>query len=150
MRFQALSLAVLASIFVITGCATVTRGSKQKFRVETTPPGARVDLTNGQSCAATPCDFKLKRKSEFTVNISKLGCEPASVFVSHELSGKGAVGMAGNVVVGGVVGVGIDAVTGATQDLHPNPVQVALVCEPSATNPAMETPKQAPKQMKAL
>ncbi len=58
--------------------------------------------------------------------------------------------MVGNAVAGGVIGVGIDAVTGATQDLHPNPVQVALVCEPSATNPAMETPSQTPKKMDAL
>lgn len=150
MQNKSIFLASLATLLIVSGCATVTRGTKQDFRVETTPPGARVDLTNGQSCAATPCTFKLKRKSEFTVNITKPGCEPASVYVSHELSGKGAAGLVGNAVIGGVVGVGIDAVTGATQDLHPNPVQVALVCKASATNPALTTPKQAPKKLNSL
>ena len=34
--------------------------------------------------------------------------------------------MAGNVLIGGVIGLGVDMVTGASQDLTPNPVTVVL------------------------
>jgi hypothetical protein len=35
--------------------------------------------------------------------------------------------MAGNVVFGGIIGAGVDAATGATKQLKPNPVVVTLV-----------------------
>jgi hypothetical protein len=40
--------------------------------------------------------------------------------------------MAGNVLLGGVIGAGVDAATGATKQLKPNPVQVTLVAKGSA------------------
>ncbi|GJD83932.1 hypothetical protein [Methylobacterium haplocladii] len=35
--------------------------------------------------------------------------------------------MAGNILLGGVVGIGVDAVTGAAFDHFPNPVSATLV-----------------------
>jgi hypothetical protein len=35
--------------------------------------------------------------------------------------------MAGNVLIGGIIGVGVDAASGATKSLRPNPVHVHLV-----------------------
>ncbi|MFK7731666.1 MAG: hypothetical protein AB8B48_08615 [Pseudomonadales bacterium] len=37
--------------------------------------------------------------------------------------------MAGNVILGGLIGAGIDAGTGAMKDLTPNPVQISLTPE---------------------
>jgi hypothetical protein len=34
--------------------------------------------------------------------------------------------VAGNVLIGGVIGLGVDMVIGASQDLTPNPVTVVL------------------------
>jgi hypothetical protein len=34
--------------------------------------------------------------------------------------------MAGNVILGGIIGAGVDAVTGATKKLVPNPIDVKL------------------------
>jgi hypothetical protein len=34
--------------------------------------------------------------------------------------------MAGNVLVGGLIGVGVDAASGATKELKPNPLAVTL------------------------
>lgn len=42
------------------------------------------------------------------------------------MSDAGTAGMIGNVVFGGVIGVGVDATSGATLDLYPNPVRVTL------------------------
>jgi hypothetical protein len=38
----------------------------------------------------------------------------------------GAAGFAGNVLLGGLIGMGVDAATGAAQDHKPNPVIVTM------------------------
>ena len=38
----------------------------------------------------------------------------------------GGAGLAGNVLLGGVIGLGVDAATGAAFDLVPNPLKVTL------------------------
>ncbi|MFC5385149.1 hypothetical protein ACFPLB_04115 [Aquamicrobium segne] len=43
------------------------------------------------------------------------------------MSGEGAAGLAGNVLIGGLIGVGVDAATGATLDHYPNPAHILLV-----------------------
>jgi hypothetical protein len=51
--------------------------------------------------------------------------------------------MAGNVLAGGVIGIGVDAYTGAAFDHTPNPVSVSLV--PSALPSAQRNRRrQAP------
>ena len=46
--------------------------------------------------------------------------------LTKEIPGTGAAGFAGNLLVGGLVGMGVDAATGAAQDHKPNPVIVTL------------------------
>ena len=52
--------------------------------------------------------------------------ELATVTVTNKVSTGGGVAMAGNVLVGGILGAGIDAGTGAMLDLTPNPAHVDL------------------------
>lgn len=135
---KAITLAAFAAIIVsISGCATVTRGTKDVLEVETTPSGAQAMTTNGYSCASTPCAIKMPRRSEFDVDITKAGYKPARVHVTSKVSGAGGAGMAGNVLVGGIIGAGVDIGTGAMLDLVPNPVKVAL--EPLGATPAGAT-----------
>ncbi len=107
-------------------CATITRGTTQEVIVESTPPGAAVRTTTGFTCEATPCTFKMPRKEGFNVTISKDGYKPATVTVESKVAGGGAAGFAGNVIAGGVIGMGVDATSGAMMDLTPNPVSVTL------------------------
>jgi hypothetical protein len=119
---------------MLSACATVTRGSREAWVAESDPPGARVETTNGFSCATTPCSIRMPRRSEFTATFTKDGYRPVQVSVGHQLAGEGALGMAGNVLVGGVIGLGVDVVSGASQDLHPNPVHVTMeALEPGQT-----------------
>lgn len=94
--------------------------------VESDPAGANVTLSTGQS-GKTPTSFKLSRKDTVVVTIAREGYETAVVTVNSQVVGAGAAGMAGNVLVGGIIGVGVDAWTGATKSLKPNPVTVKLV-----------------------
>lgn len=115
-----------ASLAFFSGCASITRGTKDTLVVESDPSGATVRLSTGES-GKTPTSFQLPRKNALDVYIDKEGYESLTVRVSSQISGAGATGMAGNVLVGGVIGIGVDAFTGASKDLRPNPVKVTLV-----------------------
>jgi uncharacterized protein YcfJ len=119
-------LAVAAIATQATACATVTRGTKEAFTVETEPSGAKVVTSLGLVCEATPCTWKIPRKSDFDVTITKDGYKTVNTRVTNQVAGAGAAGMAGNVLVGGIIGVGVDAVSGATLELKPNPLKVTL------------------------
>ena len=135
--------AALASLVFINGCASVTRGTKDTLVVESEPGGAMVRLSTGQT-GKTPTSFQLPRKKAFDVCVEKEGYEPLTVHISSQISGKGSLGLAGNALVGGLIGVGVDAMMGAAKDLKPNPVKVTLVplkkIEPVPTPPAEITP----------
>lgn len=110
----------------LTGCATITRGKHDTWTVNTTPSGAAVKTSNQFACDATPCTFTMERKAEFEVTISKPGYKTWTGHVSHHISNGGGAGMAGNVILGGLIGVGVDSTSGAMFDLVPNPLNVTL------------------------
>ena len=123
---------VIAAAASLGACATVTRGTKQTWTVQTDPGGATVETSIGFKCDQTPCTFKIKRKANFDVTINKPGFKTYHGKVTHQTSGGGAAGMAGNVIVGGLIGIGVDAATGSTQELKPNPLVVKLEPEGAA------------------
>lgn len=125
----------------LSACATVTRGTQTAWEVQTDPGGAQVTTSHGHQCPSTPCAIKMPRKSEFTATITKEGYETATVVVTNKVGGGGAAGMAGNVLVGGLIGAGVDSVSGAMLDLTPNPAVVKL--EPKKTTTAA-APAAAP------
>lgn len=109
-----------------TGCATVTRGTSEVLVIESEPSGANVRMSNGM-VGTTPTSFKIPRKGSLVVNIEKEGYEPLTVNVHTQVAGAGAAGMAGNVLVGGLIGVGIDSFSGGMLEHKPNPVRATLV-----------------------
>src|SRR5438309_7399579 len=120
------SLLFLPLLF-FTSCATITRGIHDKLTVTSDPSGANVVLSTGER-GVTPAKFVKERKTEpFTVTVSKSGYVPQTVKVESKFGGTGGAAMAGNVILGGAIGLGVDAGTGAYNSLYPNPVSVHLV-----------------------
>ena len=121
-------LALAALGMNLAACATVVRGTSTRFEVSSEPPGAEVHANNGSSCQSTPCTFRLSRKDAFDVTVSKAGYVSQTVHVRSHAAGAGVAEMtAGNFLLGGVIGAGVDAASGATNDLEPNPLKVTLV-----------------------
>lgn len=140
------ALGVIALAGSSAACATVTRGTETAWEVKTTPPGAHVATSNGMSCDSTPCSIKMKRKSQFTATIDKPGYKTATVNVTNKVGTGGGVGMAGNVILGGVIGAGVDVASGAMLDLTPNPVEITLEqAPPPSTTAAAATTATSPK-----
>ena len=132
MLFAALAASTLA------GCATVTRGLSDQVQINSDPPGATMQTSMSHQCMS-PCTLNVQRKDEFNVVISKPGFEPQTVFIGTRVAGSGAAGFAGNVLVGGIVGMGVDAASGATLEHFPNPV--AVVLRPMAAAPGGPPPR---------
>lgn len=126
---------------VMTGCATVTRGSKDFFEIQSEPTGATVALSNGLNCV-TPCGMEMPRKHAFTASFSMEGFKPLSVEVVPKQAAAGSAGMAGNVLIGGLIGIVADSTTGAMKDLDPNPLIVNLATTDSSEESAVVWPEE--------
>jgi hypothetical protein len=85
---------------------------------------------------------QVKRNADITVSINKPGYEPQVIPLTKEVAGSGAAGFAGNVLVGGLVGMGVDAATGAALDHKPNPVTVTLQPSRPASVPRPAKPSR--------
>jgi hypothetical protein len=114
-----------------------------------TPSGAEATIAGLEvpTACVTPCVVQAKRNADITVSIAKEGYEPQIIPLTKDVAGSGAAGFAGNLLLGGVVGMGVDAVTGAAMDHHPNPVIVTLqptAPSPRATRPPARPPRPTP------
>lgn len=123
--------AVMASTSAVAcllagGCATITRGTTTDVVFQSEPPGAAMETTHGFWCT-TPCTLRMARSDAFVATFTLEGYEPQSIPVQSEVSGGGAAGLAGNLLIGGVIGGVVDATSGAMNDLIPNPVLANLV-----------------------
>jgi hypothetical protein len=127
----------------LSGCATVTRGTTNEVSFESTPSGATV-LTSLQQTCVTPCMLEVARNQSFTATFNLEGFEPQTVPVTTQVAGAGAAGMAGNLILGGVVGVVVDASTGAMNEHVPNPVIVTFGESAEPIDPAASPPAGTP------
>jgi hypothetical protein len=85
----------------------------------------RTPTVPGPACI-TPCTVQVARNQELIVTFTKLGYEPQTVKLQTKLAGGGVAGVAGNAIIGGGVGLVVDAGTGAALDHQPNPLKVIL------------------------
>jgi hypothetical protein len=127
------NLCLFLPLFVLASCATVTRGVHEKIKVLSEPTSAYAELSSGER-GLTPVTFLKRRKENFDVTVSKPGYITQTVKVRSNFSPTGGGAMAGNLIAGGVVGVGVDAVSGASLSLYPNPVVVHLVPQSKPVN----------------
>jgi hypothetical protein len=135
-------LGILAFSVMLGGCASVTRGTTENISISSAPSGVEAVVTglDVPTTCTTPCAIVAKRNADISITFQKEGYEPQVVQLTREVPGTGAAGFAGNLLAGGVVGMGVDAVTGAATDHKPNPVIVTM--QPSAPAPRASVPKK--------
>ncbi|MGP9812894.1 translation initiation factor 2 [Rhodopseudomonas sp. NSM] len=131
-------IGAVSAALLLSGCASVTRGTTETISIASTPSGALANVagTDAPFSCVTPCVVEVNRNADITVSLSKEGYEPQIIPLTREISGGGGAGFAGNILLGGVVGMGVDAATGAAMDHKPNPVVVTLQPVPAPVAPA--------------
>lgn len=107
-------LILFVTALLTSGCATIVTGRSQGLTVKTDPPGANCDLTRkGKSVGVvnpTPGTAQLgKSASALDVNCKKPGYLDASAKLSSSFQGW----TLGNIIFGGIVGIVVDAGSGA-------------------------------------
>jgi len=136
-KFQ-VSFLILLLLGILPGCATIVKGTTQSIPVASDPSRADV-WVDGNLRGRTPVDLELKRKRNHLVTIEKAGHQSKSVPVVKDVGGA----VWGNILLGGLIGWGVDATSGAQNNLNPKSISVKL--EPSIEKSAakQETQRQA-------
>jgi hypothetical protein len=124
MKFTGIA-AVAALGIALSGCATIIDGTSQSVSVNTTPEGgASCALTNSQGTwyLTSPGSTTVhKTKTDLDVTCTKPGYKPGHVVAISHFTGK----TAGNILAGGVIGIGVDAASGANYK-YDSPIDVPL------------------------
>ncbi len=123
----AIATAFLGLAFLSSGCATITKGSTDTVTVDTRPPGATCALSQAGVTVAyvnpTPGTVQVeKSKNDISVRCEREGFQPAVGVLSSELEGM----TFGNILFGGLIGVAVDASSGALNK-YPPMVQIVMV-----------------------
>jgi hypothetical protein len=137
------TLAAVAAFGVaLSGCATIVEGTTQSISVNTAPEqGAQCTLVNSEGTwyVTTPGTTTVhKTKTDLDVTCIKPGLQPGHMVAYSHFGATTAA----NVIAGGVVGIGIDAFSGANYH-YDSPITVPLGSPVAAQN-APANPLQAP------
>ncbi len=116
----AISVALLLSL---SGCATImTGGSNRPVRVQSEPAGASVYL-NDAFQGKTPLTLSVARRDRHRLRIERDGFAS----YSREITPAFNPAVFGNILIGGLIGTGVDIVSGAIVTPNPGTVRLYLL-----------------------
>ena len=120
MRLLMCSIIVLVFV-ILGGCATITKGRDQRVAINTPGvQGAVCELTSegiGTYTVLTPNNIELpKSRRNIDVMCRKECFEDTGGVINSSLVGA----FAGNIILGGVIGIGVDAMSGAMNEYDPS------------------------------
>lgn len=131
-------LAIAATGLLLGACATIVEGSDQSITVTSDPSGATCELERAGSIVAvvnpTPGTARVdKSREHISVRCEKDGYQPAATTANSDFQGM----TFGNIVFGGLIGVAVDASSGA-MNKYPAHVVVRLAPESFPNEPARD------------
>ncbi|NDW10095.1 PEGA domain-containing protein [Dysgonomonas sp. 520] len=100
---------IIITTTLLTSCASILSGTKQKMHVSTNPPGARVFVDGKDMQIITPAEVKIPRKKSVTVSLQKNGYEDGQV----KKEGSFNPTVIANIAFGAIPGALVDLGTGA-------------------------------------
>ena len=130
-------VSLAAVVVVVAGCATITKGTTQVVSLDTPGvKGAKCTLTSsavGKVDVMTPANITLQKGSENVAVRCQKECFNDGVGVIGTATETMA---AGNIIAGGIIGLGVDAASGAMNKYNEQN-QIALTpiagCKPRTT-----------------
>ena len=121
------TLIFLIALFLMTGCATIFTGTKDRISFISTPSGA-VIYKDGLEICTTPCNYNVKRSLNDTEVEFKLdGYETRLITLDKELN------LVSIINLGNLFGWGIDALSGAVMKYDRKAYDIKLTQEKSAS-----------------
>ncbi len=108
---------LLSSVLLLSSCATIISGSRQNVEITSEPSSAKVYI-NEIEIGQTPVQKNLKRNQEYQLILKLDGYKTYET----KLEKKFNAWYIGNVLIGGVIGLIIDPITGAMHKLKPEEI----------------------------
>jgi hypothetical protein len=133
-------LAAMCALVLSSSCATIVNGTHQPVAFSSNPEGAEV-FVNGTARGVTPTTVELPRSSsDSNVVFKKVGYQDTTENLHSSISGYYFL----NILLGGVIGLVLDAVDGAWYG-YDGSVQANLPVEVAQRDrPAVEVAPQTP------
>lgn len=114
---------VLVTAFLLSGCGAIMHGSRQNISVQSSPQGATIQTTPATGTFTTPTNLVLERKHSYVLTFTTAGYTAGTFNIQNNIS----VGVVvADVLLTGLIGVIIDAATGAWYNLTPEAATVTL------------------------
>lgn len=137
------TIAIAAVASGLTGCASIVSGTSQIVSVETMQSAqplvgaiCKLENTKGVYYVTTPGTVTVHRAyGDMNIKCDKPGSATGVATVKSSTKGM----MAGNILLGGVIGAGVDVATGAGYD-YPYLMQVVMGDGPVSTAAAAQVP----------
>jgi hypothetical protein len=137
------TVAALAGALLLAACATITKGTTQLVAIDTPGvPGATctIQTQSGPQTVVTPGSLTLKKGSDAL----PIQCVKECYINGASIIPSGTESMtAGNVIFGGIIGLGVDSASGA-MNKYPDMVTVAMTPDPACRQPAAAPPRTRP------
>lgn len=118
----AICLMIGLTLLSAVGCASILTGTSQKVSFSSDPSGAKVEIQPSGLQGTTPFAVDLKKGRGYTVTAKKEGYEKAVQSIGTTLNGW----FLGNLLLGGLIGMIIDASNGSYLNLDRNTVKFIL------------------------
>jgi hypothetical protein len=127
MRSTIRILALLPLAVGAAACATIIHGTSEDVNINSTPTNVAVSVDN-HPIGQTPVVYKMTRKDDHTVTLTLDGYQATTVPVTRSVSGW----FFGNILIGGLIGIAVDAISGGMYTLKPEQLQAALAKDGTA------------------
>ena len=131
---------LLAGTLLVTSCAAVTTGTSQNLTVVSEPAGAQCKLLRGDSATVvglipqTPSTLRIDKSAELmTIECTREGHETSRAYLEPDFQAM----TLGNAILGGGVGLMIDAASGAMAK-YPENATVTMIPSSFATAEARD------------
>jgi len=109
-------------VLSLSGCAAILKGSSSKLDTNSEPKGAKV-YVDGNYMGDTPIRLKLESKRTYNIEFRKEGFKSKSYNITNHV---GAGWIVLDVLLTGLVGVIVDAATGAWYELDSKNLNAVL------------------------
>jgi hypothetical protein len=111
----------LVVTLLMSSCATIVSGSKQNVKFTSNPSTATIFIDEVE-VGKTPFEIKLARKREHSVMIKLEGYQTYETKLTKKFNGW----FVGNILIGGLIGIIVDPITGAMYNLTPKEIKAEM------------------------
>ena len=144
-KFLLKSAIALLCVYMSVGCASIVHGTTQDIQISSSPDNAEIWI-DGANYGKTPSRVTLKRQSSYLITLKKEGHKESTI----KIEGKVSSWIIGNIIFGGIIGCGIDFISGGAYDLYPELLSINLSKLAALDGQSIEIPTERMSRLQEI